>query len=253
MQQVCAAAGTFHSLFCVSQCSEHGDGPCRNLVDDVQMDSSGAVTSVFDKMHVLLRVSETKTAACKSHIAELAAAAVAACCGLCAFTSPRRPEVLAAVRELCGRTDSLSKLSGRPAACQRAEQMLPGVCATLMLTIAEAHLAHLEVRSRQPAAGAQLPLEADCIVLRDSGPQLRSLPDRVSQVVFLMLPAAVPYTAALANSRPHALTKKCLLAAILKMTANITVAEHFEMSQAEHAKWAPPKPHSDACSDPFCN
>ena len=203
-------------------------------MDDEQVDPSGAITAISNKMDVLLRVSETGIAACRSHTAELAATAVAACCGLCAFTSPRRAEVLDAVRDICcGKSDRLRKSLCRLAVLRRAEQMLPCACATLMLTIAEAHLVPLE-QPGQPAAGAQPLLLADCIVLGGNGPQLRILPNSTCCAVFLMLPAAAAYTVALENSRPHALAKKCLLAAVLKMTATCT-ADQLAGDQAENA------------------
>ena len=122
----------------------------------------------------------------------------------------------------CAMDDSLEKAIGRPEVLQRAEQMLPGACATLMLTIAETHLLPLQP-GRLAAAGHPL-LSSECAVLSASRPELENLPESVWQVVYLMLPAAARYTVALADSRPCALRKKCLLAALLKTTAVFTSA-----------------------------
>ena len=198
---------------------------CRYFLNGVPVDPSGAVRSISSKLDVLFRVSKVEDVlqpmSQEPRMAELAAAAVAACGGLCAFTSLRRAEVLAAFRRLCAEGDCLLDALGRPHVLQRAEQMLPGACATLMLTVVEAHLAPFGAQLAQQAAGAQLLLAADCAVLSGSGPQLGPLPDSVWQVVVLMLPSAAAYTVGLADRRPCALAKKCLLAALLKVITEL--------------------------------
>ena len=135
---------------------------------------------------------------------------------LCAFTSPCRPQVLAAVRQICSVGKTLEEALGRPSVLQRAEEMLPGACSSLMLTVVEAHLVPF---GAQPGAGQQPFLASNCAVLSGSGPLLGPLSEPIWQVVFLMLPAAAACTAALPDSSPHALNKKCLLAALLKAAA----------------------------------
>ena len=85
-----------------------------------------------------------------------------------------------------------------------------------MLTIVEAHLVPF---GAQPGAGQQLFLSSNCAVLSGSGPLLGPFSNSIWQVVVLMLPAAATCTAALPDSSPHALDKKCLLAALLKAAA----------------------------------
>lgn len=123
----------------------------------------------------------------------------------------------------CAMEDILEIAIGRSEVLQRAEQMLPGACATLMLTFAEAHLVPLQ--SGQAAAAVQPLLSSEHTVLSPSGPELEHLPESVWQVVYLMLPSAAKYTVALADSRPYALRKKCLLAALLKTAAVFTSAK----------------------------
>ncbi len=197
-----------------------GGRSCREFLKDVPVDPSGAVTSVLHKLDVLLCVCKTERVPSVPHIAEVAAVAAAACCALCAFTSPCRPEVLVAVRQICSMQRILEKALGRPNVLQRAEQMLPGACSALALTIIEAHLVHSGAQPGQLAAGGQPFLASDCAVLSGSGPLLGPLSESTWRIVFLMLPAVAAYTATLPNCRrPHALDKKCLLAALLKAAA----------------------------------
>ena len=190
---------------------------CRKFLKDVPVEPSGAVTSVLHKLIVLLCVSKTKALPSVPHIiAEVAAAAVAACCALCDFTSPCRSEVLAALGRISVMGRTLEEALGRPSVLQRAEEMLPGACSSLMLTIIEAHLV---IFGPQTAAG-QLPfLASNCAVLSGSGSLLGPVSDSIWEVVYLMLPTAAACTAAPPDSSPHALDKKCLLAALLKAAA----------------------------------
>ena len=141
----------------------------------------------------------------------LAAAAVAACGALCAFTSPQRAEVLTAVRKRCSPGNYLmpSALSDE-AVLQQAELQLPGAQAALLLTMAEAHLEESDTAPGRP----MLPFSR--VMLGAHGPQLGKMASPVWAAVLRLMPAAAAYTAGLADSRPHAATKRCLLAALLK-------------------------------------
>ena len=142
----------------------------RKFLADVPVDSTGAIAGpVFSKLSVLLRVAGTRIMPAVPHFEELAATTVAACCALCAFTSSNRSEVLEAVAVLCKMEDSVERVVERPGLLQRAEQMLPGACAALMLTIAEAHLVNFEAELQKPEAREQGLLAADCAILSSEG------------------------------------------------------------------------------------
>ena len=100
-------------------------------------------------------------------ISALAAAAMAACSALCAFTSLQRTEVLTAVRERCSPPNYLmpSALSDE-AVLQQVEQQLPGAQAALLLTVVEAHLEESDTVPGRP----MLPFSG--VILSAHGAQL---------------------------------------------------------------------------------
>lgn len=205
----------------------------RNFLGDVPVEPSVAALSMACKLDVLLRVTEASVVPRAPHFAEVGAAALAACSALCAFDSPRRCEVLAAVRNLCTSEKSLSDALTQPGVLRRAEGMLPGASATMMLTITQAHLVPFEAKMGQLATDRLQLIAAGCAVLGGSGPQLGPLRACVWQAVYLLLPAAAAHTVALADSSPHALHRKCLLAALLKMTSGLS-SVRWVKSQAEY-------------------
>ena len=167
------------------------------------------------KLHLLLRVAASFYASGRDPLSlALSAAAVAACGALCAFTSPQRAEVLTAVRKRCSPGNYLmpSALSDE-AVLQQAEQQLPGAQAALLLTMVEAYLEGSDTAPGRPKQ------HFSRVVLGAHGPQLGEMELPVWTAVLRLMPAAAAYTAGLADSRPHAATKRCLLAALLTAVA----------------------------------
>ena len=159
------------------------------------------------------------TSASTPHVLEVAAAALAAFCSLCAFTSPHHREVLASVKHLCTLEGAMAWALGKSGVLQRAEQMLPGAPATFMLTSVEAHLVPCGPESgRRSAASHVLPMEERAL-MSDQGPQLGYLPESLWPVLMRLMPLGATYTVALSYSRPRAIVKKCLLATLLRKTA----------------------------------
>lgn len=152
-------------------------------------------------------------------ILALAAAAVAACGALCAFTSPQRTEVLAAVRKRCSPPNHLMPSALSEAVMQQAERQLPGAQAALLLTMVEAHLEESGSAPGRPMLGRPM-LPFSRVILGIHGPQLGEADLPVRAAVLRLMPAAAAYTVGLADNRPHAVTKKCLLAALLKAVAS---------------------------------
>ena len=161
---------------------------------------------------------------------ELCPAAVAACGALCAFTSPHRPAVLAAVREHCSPPCCpMGPALSDAGVLRLAERQLPGAHATLVLTLAEAHLEDRAAIAADPTA------KDSGTVLGSSGLKLVVMHESVWSALFLLLPAAAPYTASLADSRPHATAKKCLLAALLKLAqVFVQVMRHNDTCEPAH-------------------
>ena len=159
------------------------------------MDPSVAIQSVLYKLTVLMRVAGTL--ASTQHILEVAAAALAAFCSLCAFTSPHHREILAAVKHICALEGAMAWALAKSGVLQRAEQMLPGASATLMLTSVKAHLVPCGPESgRRSAASHVLPME-ERAVLSDQGPLLGCLPESLWPVLIRLMPLGATYTVAL--------------------------------------------------------
>ncbi len=165
-------------------------------------------------------------------ILALAAAAVAACGTLCAFSSPQRTEVLAAVTKYCSPSSNLIPLALSDAAVlQQAERQLPGAQAALLLTMVEAHLEESDSAPGRPM------LPSNCAILGAHGPQLGGMDLPVWAADLRLMPAAAAYTASLTDDRPHAVTRRCLLAVLLKaVTSSISlVGESIQEDTIEHA------------------
>lgn len=205
--------------------------PCRHIVEGART-PSGTVGLVGDKLSVLLHVALVQLCS-KLKSAKLSGAAMAALGALCAFTSPHRGEALAAVKELCSLQGSemMATVLRQPQVLQRAERMLPGACATLMLTIAEVHLVHCGMQPGQPGIVGSHLLSAYDAVLTCDGPQMGIFHYSVWQAIMCLLPVAAAYTAALADSRPQALAKKCMLAVLLNMIAGICTEQIQNMAE----------------------
>ena len=98
------------------------------------------------------------------------------------------------------------------AALRQAELQLPGAQAALLLTMVEAHLETCDA-----AAGCRIE-PCQSTLLSAQGPKLGPMDDLIWIAVGFLLPAAAACTVSLDDSRPHAVAKRCLLAALMKAT-----------------------------------
>ncbi len=200
-----------------------------DLVSDDLLCSPDAKLNLLLTVAALIHVSGRRLPI----ILAFAAAAVAACGALCAFTSPQRTKVLAAVRMRCSPPNHLmSSALSDEGVLQQAERQLPGAQAALLLTMVEAHLEESDTAPGRP----MLPFTR--VILGAHGPQLGDMDLPVWAAVLCLMPAAAAYTAGLAGSRPHAATKRCLLAALLKGVVSLSISlfgKSIQEDTIEHA------------------